>query len=134
MNVFRIINDPTASAIAYGLDKKVNGEHNILIFDLGGGTCDVPVSTTGEGIFEVKATTSAVAWAARTSATVSLATLVQEFKRKNKVNIICFIHKYSCAYDGLAIPPQQTRTRTRHPSSSSNRNSNHEYHICSPQQ
>jgi heat shock protein 1/8 len=78
----------------------VNGERNMLIFDLGGRTCNVSVLTTGEGIFEVKATASAVAWAARTSATVSLTTLVQEFKRKNKVSIICFIYKYSCAYDG----------------------------------
>jgi molecular chaperone DnaK (HSP70) len=75
MNVLRIINDSTASAIAYGLDKKVNGERNMLIFDLGGGTCDVSVLTTGEGIFEVKATASAVAWVARTSATVSSTTL-----------------------------------------------------------
>ena len=41
MNVLRIINEPTAAAIAYGLDKKVGGERNVLIFDLGGGTFDV---------------------------------------------------------------------------------------------
>src|ERR1700733_6724597 len=41
MNVLRIINEPTAAAIAYGLDKKVSGERNVLIFDLGGGTIDV---------------------------------------------------------------------------------------------
>jgi len=51
----RIINEPTAAAIAYGLDKK-GGEKNILIFDLGGGTFDVSLLTIEEGIFEVKAT------------------------------------------------------------------------------
>jgi L1 cell adhesion molecule like protein len=55
MNVLRIINEPTAAAIAYGLDKK-GGEQNILIFDLGGGTFDVSLLTIEEGIFEVKAT------------------------------------------------------------------------------
>ena len=56
MNVLRIINEPTAAAIAYGLDKKGNGEKNVLIFDLGGGTFDVSLLTIDEGIFEVKAT------------------------------------------------------------------------------
>jgi len=56
MNVLRIINEPTAAAIAYGLDKKKVGEVNILIFDLGGGTFDVSLLTLDEGIFEVKAT------------------------------------------------------------------------------
>jgi molecular chaperone DnaK (HSP70) len=56
MNVLRIINEPTAAAIAYGLDKKVTGECNVLIFDLGGGTFDVSLLTIEEGIFEVKAT------------------------------------------------------------------------------
>lgn len=55
MNVLRIINEPTAAAIAYGLDKK-GGEKNVLIFDLGGGTFDVSLLTIEEGIFEVKAT------------------------------------------------------------------------------
>eukprot|EP01010_Urceolus_cornutus_P001005 NODE_151_length_2172_cov_227.210080_g124_i0.p1 GENE.NODE_151_length_2172_cov_227.210080_g124_i0~~NODE_151_length_2172_cov_227.210080_g124_i0.p1 ORF type:complete len:657 (+),score=169.63 NODE_151_length_2172_cov_227.210080_g124_i0:104-2074(+) len=56
MNVMRIINEPTAAAIAYGLDKKSEGEKNVLIFDLGGGTFDVSLLTIEEGIFEVKAT------------------------------------------------------------------------------
>ena len=55
LNVLRIINEPTAAAIAYGLDKK-QGETNILIFDLGGGTFDVSLLTLDDGIFEVKAT------------------------------------------------------------------------------
>ncbi len=56
LNVLRIINEPTAAAIAYGLDKKAQGEKNVLIFDLGGGTFDVSLLTIEEGIFEVKAT------------------------------------------------------------------------------
>ena len=56
MNVQRIINEPTAAAIAYGLDKKGEGEKNVLIFDLGGGTFDVSLLTIEDGIFEVKAT------------------------------------------------------------------------------
>lgn len=56
LNVLRIINEPTAAAIAYGLDKKGKGEKNILIFDLGGGTFDVSLLTIDDGVFEVKAT------------------------------------------------------------------------------
>ena len=56
MNILRIINEPTATAIAYGLDKKDTGERNVLIFDLGGGTFDVSLLTIEEVIFEVKAT------------------------------------------------------------------------------
>ena len=54
LNVLRIINEPTASALAYGLDKKKN--EKILVFDLGGGTFDVSILEVGEGVFEVKAT------------------------------------------------------------------------------
>jgi len=56
LNVARIINEPTAAAIAYGLDKQGQGEKNVLIFDLGGGTFDVSLLTIEDGIFEVKAT------------------------------------------------------------------------------
>merc|ERR1719171_2276162 len=58
LNVMRIINEPAAAAIAYGLDKKSNmaGERNVVIFDLGGGTFDVSLLTIEDGIFEVKAT------------------------------------------------------------------------------
>ncbi|KAH9382968.1 hypothetical protein HPB48_023605 [Haemaphysalis longicornis] len=57
LNVLRIINEPTAAALAYGLDKNLRGEKNVLIFDLGGGTFDVSVLTVAEGsMFEVRAT------------------------------------------------------------------------------
>jgi len=58
LNVLRIISDPTAAAIAYGLDKQTSSERNVLIYDLGGGTFDVSLLTIEEGIFEVKATAS----------------------------------------------------------------------------
>ena len=56
LNVKRIINEPTAAAIAYGLDKNATGERNVLIFDLGGGTFDVSILSIEDGIFEVKST------------------------------------------------------------------------------
>ena len=56
LEVQRIINEPTAAAIAYGLDKKTEGMRNVLIFDLGGGTFDVSLLSIEDGIFEVKAT------------------------------------------------------------------------------
>src|SRR4030088_683249 len=56
LNVMRIINEPTAAAIAYGFGKKTKGEMTVLIFDLGGGTFDVSLLFIDEGVFEVKAT------------------------------------------------------------------------------
>ena len=55
LNVLRIVNEPTAAALAYGLDKEGN-DQTILVFDLGGGTFDVSVLELGEGVFEVKST------------------------------------------------------------------------------
>ena len=55
LNVMRIINEPTAAAIAYGMDKK-DGEKNVLVFDLGGGTFDVSLLTIDNGVFEVVST------------------------------------------------------------------------------
>ena len=54
LEVLRIINEPTAAALAYGLDKE--GDHTILVFDLGGGTFDVSILELGEGVYEVKST------------------------------------------------------------------------------
>ncbi|KAI0067134.1 HSP70-domain-containing protein [Artomyces pyxidatus] len=56
LNVLRIVDEPTTAVIAYGLDEKVVGERNVLIFDLGGGTFDVSLLTIEEGVFGVKAT------------------------------------------------------------------------------
>src|SRR5436305_6748566 len=54
LNVLRIINEPTAAALAYGLDKKKN--ETIMVFDLGGGTFDVSILDVGDGVFEVRST------------------------------------------------------------------------------
>src|SRR4051794_7921244 len=56
LEVLRIINEPTAAALAYGLDKEAGEDQTVLVFDLGGGTFDVSILEIGEGVFEVKAT------------------------------------------------------------------------------
>ena len=56
LNVLRTINEPTAAAIAYGLDKKATGERNALIYDMDGGTFNVSLLTIEDGIFEAKVT------------------------------------------------------------------------------
>ncbi|KAJ7751742.1 heat shock protein 70 family [Mycena maculata] len=87
MNVLRIINEPTAAAIAYGLDKKVSGERNVLIFDLGGGTFDVSLLTIEEGIFEVKATAGDTHLGGEDFDNRLVNHFAQEFKRKNKKDL-----------------------------------------------
>jgi len=84
LNVLRIINEPTAAAIAYGLDKKGTGESNILIFDLGGGTFDVSLLTIDDGIFEVKATAGDTHLGGEDFDNRLVSWCVQEFKRKTK--------------------------------------------------
>jgi L1 cell adhesion molecule like protein len=87
LNVLRIINEPTAAAIAYGLDKKVTGERNVLIFDLGGGPFDVSLLTIEEGIFEVKATAGDTHLGGEDFDNRLVNHFVQEFKRKNKKDL-----------------------------------------------
>jgi len=87
LNVLRIINEPTAAAIAYGLDKKGVGEKNVLIFDLGGGTFDVSLLTIEEGIFEVKATAGDTHLGGEDFDNRLVNHFVQEFKRKNKKDL-----------------------------------------------
>ena len=82
LNVLRIINEPTAAAIAYGLDKKGGGEKNVLIFDLGGGTFDVSVLTIDNGIFEVKSTAGDTHLGGEDFDNRLVNHFVQEFKRK----------------------------------------------------
>merc|ERR1712199_133702 len=84
LNVMRIINEPTAAAIAYGLDKKASGERNVLIFDLGGGTFDVSLLTIDDGIFEVKATAGDTHLGGEDFDNRLVNHFVQEFKRKHK--------------------------------------------------
>ncbi|EDZ73927.1 YBL075Cp-like protein, partial [Saccharomyces cerevisiae AWRI1631] len=87
MNVLRIINEPTAAAIAYGLDKKGRAEHNVLIFDLGGGTFDVSLLSIDEGVFEVKATAGDTHLGGEDFDNRLVNHLATEFKRKTKKDI-----------------------------------------------
>ncbi|XP_062974202.1 heat shock-related 70 kDa protein 2 [Elgaria multicarinata webbii] len=89
LNVLRIINEPTAAAIAYGLDKKGSGagEKNVLIFDLGGGTFDVSVLTIEDGIFEVKSTAGDTHLGGEDFDNRMVSHFVEEFKRKHKRDI-----------------------------------------------
>lgn len=87
LNVMRIINEPTAAAIAYGLDKKGGKEKNILIFDLGGGTFDVSVLSIDDGVFEVKATAGDTHLGGEDFDNRMVNHFVQEFKRKHKKDL-----------------------------------------------
>jgi len=88
LNVLRIINEPTAAAIAYGLDKKKRSkETNVLIFDLGGGTFDVSILTLDDGIFEVKATAGDTHLGGEDFDNRMVDHFVKEFQRKHKKNI-----------------------------------------------
>ena len=87
LNVLRIINEPTAAAIAYGLDKKKGGEQNVLIFDLGGGTFDVSLLTLDDGIFEVKATAGDTHLGGSDFDTAMVEWCSAEFKKKTKLDL-----------------------------------------------
>ncbi|KAM8999855.1 heat shock 70 kDa protein 6-like [Sarcophilus harrisii] len=87
LNVLRIINEPTAAAIAYGLDRAGAGERNVLIFDLGGGTFDVSVLTIDNGIFEVKATAGDTHLGGEDFDNRLVNHFVEEFKRKYKKDL-----------------------------------------------
>ncbi|XP_057436287.1 heat shock 70 kDa protein 18-like [Lotus japonicus] len=89
LNVKQIINEPTAAAIAYGLDKKTNhvGERNIFIFDLGGGTFDVSLVTIKEKVFTVKATDGNTHLGGEDIDNRMVNHFVEEFKMKSKLDI-----------------------------------------------
>jgi len=89
LNVLRIINEPTAAAIAYGLDKKgqTTEEVNVLIFDLGGGTFDVSLLSIDDGVFEVKATAGDTHLGGEDFDNQLVKHFVAEFRRKHKKDI-----------------------------------------------
>lgn len=87
LNVLRIINEPTAAAIAYGLDKKFNNERNVLIFDLGGGTFDVSLLSLEDGLFEVKATNGHTHLGGEDFDNRLVSYCVNEFKRKTSIDL-----------------------------------------------
>jgi len=87
LNILRIINEPTAAAIAYGLDKKGANEANVLIFDLGGGTFDVSILTIEDGIFEVKSTAGDTHLGGEDFDNRMVDHFCNEFKRKHKKDL-----------------------------------------------
>ncbi|MED6208181.1 hypothetical protein PIB30_042713 [Stylosanthes scabra] len=89
LNVMRIINEPTAAAIAYGLDKRSNcaSERNIFVFDLGGGTFDVSLLTIKGKVFQVKATAGNTHLGGEDFDNRLVSYFVKEFNRKNKLDI-----------------------------------------------
>eukprot|EP00752_Nemacystus_decipiens_P016953 g15179.t1 len=87
LNVMRIINEPTAAAIAYGLDRKPGGARNVLIFDLGGGTFDVSVLTIEDGFFDVKSTAGDTHLGGEDFDNRMMEYCMQEFKRKFRKDI-----------------------------------------------
>ena len=86
MEILRIINEPTAAAIAYGMDKK-SGEKNIVVFDLGGGTFDVSLLTIDNGVFEVVATAGDTHLGGEDFDQRVTEHFVKVFKKKNNVDI-----------------------------------------------
>lgn len=87
LEVLRVINEPTAAAIAYGMDKNIEGERNVLVFDLGGGTFDVTLLTIDDGMFEVKATAGDTHLGGEDFDSRLVSHCLEDFKRKNKVDI-----------------------------------------------
>lgn len=89
LNVMRVMNEPTAAAVAYGLDKRTDydGERNIFVFDLGGGTFDVSLLTIKGNVFKVKATAGNTHLGGEDFDNRMVKYFVQEFKKKNKVDI-----------------------------------------------
>ena len=86
LNVLRIINEPTAAALAYGLDK-ADSEHTILVYDLGGGTFDVSVLEIGDGVVEVKATAGDNRLGGDDWDAAVISWLVSEFKNKHGIDL-----------------------------------------------
>ncbi len=86
LNVLRIINEPTAAALAYGLDKKKN--ETILVFDLGGGTFDVSILDVGDGVFEVKATNGDTHLGGDDFDKAVVDWLAAEFKKSNGIDLL----------------------------------------------
>ena len=87
LEVLRIINEPTAAAMAYGLNNESNKEQTILIFDMGGGTFDVSLLTIEDGIFEVKATAGDTHLGGEDFDSILVEHFSKEFKRKNKIDL-----------------------------------------------
>ena len=87
LNVLRIINEPTAAALAYGLDKRMSSEQNVLVYDLGGGTFDVSILSIDNGLFAVKSTAGDTHLGGEDFDNRLVEHFVAEFKRKHKQDL-----------------------------------------------
>ena len=88
LEVLRLVNEPTAASLAYGLDKSDEEDVNILVFDLGGGTLDVTIMEFGDGIFEVKSTSGDTNLGGTDMDTALMKYLAEEFKKENGVDLL----------------------------------------------
>ena len=88
LEVLRLVNEPTAASLAYGLDKTDEEDVNILVFDLGGGTLDVTIMDFGEGIFEVKSTSGDTNLGGTDMDTALMKYIAEEFKKENGVDLL----------------------------------------------
>ncbi len=88
LEVLRLVNEPTAASLAYGLDKTEEEDVNILVFDLGGGTLDVTIMEFGEGIFEVKSTSGDTNLGGTDMDTALMKYIADEFKKENGVDLL----------------------------------------------
>ncbi|MCI5866788.1 MAG: molecular chaperone DnaK [Methanosphaera sp.] len=88
LDVLRLVNEPTAASLAYGLDKTDEEDVNILVFDLGGGTLDVTIMEFGEGIFEVKSTSGDTQLGGTDMDTALMKYLADEFEKENGVDLL----------------------------------------------
>ena len=88
LEVLRLVNEPTAASLAYGLDKNDEDDVNILVFDLGGGTLDVTIMEFGDGIFEVKSTSGDTNLGGTDMDTALMKYLAEEFKKENGVDLL----------------------------------------------
>ena len=88
LEVLRLVNEPTAASLAYGLDKSDEDDVNILVFDLGGGTLDVTIMEFGDGIFEVKSTSGDTNLGGTDMDTAIMKYLAEEFKKENGVDLL----------------------------------------------
>jgi heat shock 70kDa protein 1/6/8 len=97
LNVLRIVNEPTAAAVAYGLDKKIPSERNVLIFDLGGGTLDVSLLIINGNMFEVKATAGNTHLGGEDFDNRLVSHFTMEFRRKHKKGQLVLLSKSLCS-------------------------------------
>ena len=88
LDVVRLVNEPTAASLAYGIDKQEDDDVNIMVYDLGGGLLDVTIMEFGGGVFEVKATSGDTQLGGTDMDNVLLKYLADEFEKENGINLM----------------------------------------------